>query len=88
MVIYLLIYFLAGILQDFLFTLNLRYVSQNNIILAMFFSFLTTVVSLTVLYNIVTNLDPNKSIVAIIVYAAGITVGTMLGMKFKPGFKK
>ncbi len=88
MVIYLLIYFLAGILQDFLFTLNLRYVSQNNIILAMFFSFLTTVVSLTVLYNIVTNLDPSKSLIAIIVYAAGITVGTMLGMKFKPGFKK
>jgi len=54
----------------------------------MFFSFLTTVVSLTVLYNIVTNLDPSKSLIAIIVYAAGITVGTMLGMKFKPGFKK
>lgn len=54
----------------------------------MLFSFLTTVVGFTVLYNIITNLDPNKSIVAIISYAAGIAVGTMLGMKFQPGFKK
>jgi len=86
--LYLIIYFLAGVLQDFLFTLNLRYVAQDNVVLAMLFSFLTTVVSLTVLYNIITNLDPDKSIIAIVVYAAGITFGTWLGMKFKPGFKK
>lgn len=54
----------------------------------MFFSFLATVVGLTVLYNIVTSLDPGKSIAAIIIYAAGVTVGTLLAMKFKPGFKK
>lgn len=86
--VYLIIYFFAGVLQDFLFTLNLRYVAQNNVVFAMLFSFLTTVVSLTALYNIITNLDPGKSIIAIIVYAAGITFGTWLGMKFKPGFKK
>ncbi len=82
------IYFLAGILQDFLFTLNLRYVSQNNIVPAMFFSFTTSVVGFTVFYKIVTDLSPDKGLVAIIVYSLGIAAGTFIGMKFKPGFKK
>jgi len=82
---YLFVYFLAGVLQDFLFTLNLIYVAKNKIIPAMVVSFLVTVVNLIALYNILTRLDPNETISAIIVYALGITAGTFLAMKFKLG---
>ncbi|MBI2613969.1 MAG: hypothetical protein HYW62_04320 [Candidatus Levybacteria bacterium] len=88
MIIYFLIYFLAGVLQDFLVTLNWRFISKDKILPAVTFSFLATVVSFTVLYNIVTKLDPNKSIAAIVIYSFGVGVGTLLGMKIKHGFKK
>jgi len=84
---YYLIYFLAGVLQDFLLTLNWRFVAKDKPTAAATFSFLTTVVSLTVLYNILTQLDKQRSVVAIIIYAIGIATGTFLAMKFKPGFK-
>ncbi len=85
--LYLLIYFLAGVLQDFLFTVNLRYVAKNKVLLAVLTSFLVTVVNLVVLYNILTQLDSQRTIVAIIIYALGITTGTFLAMKFKMGLK-
>ncbi len=80
-------YFLAGVLQDFLFTLNIKYVAVNKIILAMLTSFLITVVNLVVLYNILAVMDSQRSVVAIVVYAAGIAVGTFLAMKLKIGAK-
>jgi len=83
----LIIYFFAGVLQDFLFTLNIKYVAVNKIILAMITSFLITVVNLVVLYNILTAMDSQRSILAIVVYAAGIAVGTFLAMKLKIGPK-
>jgi uncharacterized protein YebE (UPF0316 family) len=81
--IWLIIYFFAGVVQDFLFTVNLRYVAKNKISLAVLTSFLVTVVNLLVLYNILTKLDEQRTIVAIIIYALGITMGTFLAMKFK-----
>lgn len=86
--LFLILYFLAGILQDFLVTLNWRYVSHNKPVPAVIFSFLATIVSFTVLYDIVTKLDSSRSITAIIIYSLGVGVGTFLGMKFKFGFKK
>ncbi|MFH1990728.1 MAG: hypothetical protein ABIJ19_02645 [Patescibacteria group bacterium] len=86
--VYLLVYFLAGVLQDFLFTLNIKYVAINSVILAMFTSFLITVVNLVVLYNILSAMDSQRSIAAIVIYAAGIAMGTLLAMKFKIGRKK
>jgi len=80
-------YFFAGVLQDFLFTLNIKYVAVNKIILAMITSFLITVVNLVVLYNILTAMDSQRSILAIVVYAAGIATGTFLAMKLKIGPK-
>jgi uncharacterized protein YebE (UPF0316 family) len=80
---WLIIYFFAGVLQDFLFTVNLRYVAKNKISLAVLTSFLVTVVNLLVLYNILTKLDEQRTIIAIIIYALGITMGTFLAMKFK-----
>jgi ABC-type maltose transport system permease subunit len=82
-----LIYFIAGVAQDFLSTLNWRYVAEKKIIPAMIFSFLTVAVGMVVLYNIVKDLDPQKSILAIIIYCGGIAVGTFLAMRFRIGSK-
>jgi uncharacterized protein YebE (UPF0316 family) len=87
MAIQLITYFIAGVIQDFLATLNLRYVSKEKIWLSVIFSFLTIVVGTIVLYDIVTQLDPKNGIFAILAYAAGIGVGTFLAMKFKLGMK-
>lgn len=79
----LLIYFVVGIIQDFLLTLNWRYVAKERPFPAVIFSFLTTIVSMVVFYNILTQLDSERSIMAMIVYSLGIGVGTYVGMRFK-----
>lgn len=84
---YLILYFAAGVLQDILFTLNIRYITKEKTFLAVLYSFLTVIVSMFVLYNIITQLDAQRGILAIIVYAAGIGVGTFLAMKLKIGSK-
>ncbi len=84
---FLILYFLAGVLQDFLLTLNWRFINKEKAMPAAIFSFAVTVVSMLVLYNILTQLDKQRSIVAIIVYALGIGTGTILGMKTKIGSK-
>ncbi len=73
-------YFLVGILQDFLVTMNMRCVAKDKTAAAVGTSFLMTMLSMVSLYNILTGLDQQRSLVAIIVYAAGISVGTYLGM--------
>jgi uncharacterized protein YebE (UPF0316 family) len=85
---YIILYFLVGILQDFLLTLNWRYISKNKVLPAALTSFIVTIVGLSVLYHILTHLNNNRGFMAIVVYAAGITTGTILGMKFKPGFAR
>lgn len=88
MEIFLVLYFFAGLLQDFLATLNVRFIANEHVILASLTSFLTTVVTMLVLYNILSNLDEERSIVAIIVYSAGIALGTIVGMAAKIKNKK
>jgi uncharacterized protein YebE (UPF0316 family) len=82
---FIIIYFFVGIFQDFLLTLNWRYIAKHKIAPAMLLSFLVTVTTMLVIYNILSKLDSQRSIIAIIIYAAGISVGTFLGMKFKVG---
>ena len=82
---YLIIYFVVGIIQDFLLTLNWRYVAKEKVFPAVFFSFMTTVMSMIVLYNILTQIDAQRSLIAILVYASGIGTGTFLGMKLHLG---
>ncbi len=84
---YLIIYFFTGVLQDFLLTINFRFIAKGKAIPAAIFSFLTTVVTMIVLYNILTKLDSQRSLIAIIIYVLGISVGTLLSMKLKSGFK-
>jgi len=88
MILNLCIYFVVGVVQDFLWTLNVKYVSDHKILAATITSFLTTAVSMVVLYNILTRLDSERSLVAIIVYSLGIAVGTILGMKSHGGIIK
>lgn len=87
MVTRLIIYFIVGVIQDFFFTLNSRYVAKDKIVPAVIFSMLTVLMSMLVLYNILSELDPQKGILAIVVYSFGIATGTFLAMKFRFGFK-
>lgn len=84
---YIFIYFFVGILQDFMLTLNWRYIAKHKIAPAVSMSFLVTITTMLVIYNILAKLDEQRSIVAIIIYAAGVAAGTFLGMKFKYGFE-
>jgi len=86
-IITLAVYFLVGIVQDFFFTMNTKYVAEKKTLPAVIYSFLTVVMSMLVLYNILSELDPNKSILAIIIYSCGIATGTYIAMKM-PGLKK
>lgn len=80
---YLLIFYIAGIVQDFVVTFNWRFIAKEKIFLSSLFSFLTTVITLLVLYNILTKLDQNRSIPAIFAYAIGVATGTLIAMKIK-----
>ena len=83
----LIIYFLVGVVQDFFFTLNSRYVAKDKVLPAVIFSLLTILMSMLVLYNILKEIDPEKGIISIVVYSVGIATGTFLAMKLKIGFK-
>ncbi len=82
---YLILYFFAGILQDFLVTLDWRYISKHKVKPAVLLSFLCTTVQMLVIYNILSHLDAQRSTPAIIIYAMGVATGTFLAMKFKFG---
>jgi len=82
------LYFIAGVVEDFLVTVDLRLIAEKRVIPATLVSFVATLIALFVLYNILARLDAERSIIAIIIYAAGIATGTFLGMKMKLGNKK
>ncbi len=83
----LVIYFLVGVIQDFFFTMNARYIVEKKVFPAVIFSFLTVLMNMLVLYNILNEIDSEKSILAIIVYSCGIALGTYVAMRFS-GFKR
>jgi len=85
MIYYFFLYFLAGVVSDFLYTLNIRFVSRGKVLWSAIVAFLQTIVALLVIYDIVGRLDSQRSIMAIIIYALGVGVGTFLAMKFKLG---
>jgi uncharacterized protein YebE (UPF0316 family) len=77
-----LIYFGAGILQDIVITFYYRFVAAQKAFLSATFSFITTLISLTILYEVLTNLTPQSGIWLIISYALGNGVGAYLAVKF------
>jgi len=83
----LVIYFVVGVIQDFFFTMNSKYIAREKVLSAVVFSFLTILMSMLVLYNILRDIDSERSMVAIVVYSCGIAVGTYFAMKI-PGLKK
>ena len=82
----LVVYFFVGVVQDFFFTMNFKYVAREKVVPAVIFSFLTVLMSMLVLYSILKDIDSQRSILAIVVYSAGIAVGTFAAMKM-PGLK-
>lgn len=76
----LIVYFIVGVVQDFFFTMNSKYIAKEKVLPAVFYSFFTILISMLVLYNILTDIDSERSIVAIIVYSCGIATGTYLAM--------
>ena len=83
----LLLYYLAGILQDFLFTLSLRYVGKEKPFSASFVAFFNNFVSVGVLYTILRQFDEQRTLISIIIYSLGIATGTFLAMKFQFGME-
>ena len=79
----LLLYFLAGVISDFLFIINMRFVAKERVFSAAFVAFLNTVISLYVLYSILTEIQTGRGIFAILVYALGIGTGTYIAMRLK-----
>jgi len=80
------VYFLVGVVQDFFFTMNLKYVAKEKVWAAIIYSFLAVLMSMLVLYNILRDIDNQRSILAIFVYSLGIAAGTYVAMKM-PGLK-
>ena len=66
------LYFIAGIIQEFLFTVN----------------FLTVSFGMVIFYNIIARFNNEQSFIAIGVYSFGIGVGTALGMKYHMGRRR
>ena len=81
------VYFIVGVVQDFFFTLNTKYVAERKILPAVVFSFLTVLISMWVLYDIISSIDKTSGLTAIIIYSLGIASGTFLAMKI-PSIKK
>ncbi|GEM_PF-700955 len=84
----LVVYFLAGIVQDVISTLNIRFIGTHRVLGAVVSSFAAIIVSMLVLYNILAKLEAKDSIPAIVAYATGIAAGTFLAMKLKLEVKK
>ena len=81
-VLKLLAYFAVGVVQDFLFTMNSKYIALNKTLPAVIYSFLTILMSTFILYNILSDINTESSLLAIVVYSAGIATGTFVAMKF------
>ena len=80
---FLILYFFAGVVEDFLVTIDWRLIAEKKVISATIVSFVATLVGLFILYDILARLDTEEGRLAIFVYSPGIATGTFLGMKFK-----
>lgn len=83
-----LIYFGAGILQDIAVTIYYKLISDNKPFAVSVASFILTVINMAILYSIVSTLDPNESILMIIIFGLGNAVGAFLAVKYYPEKKK
>ncbi len=82
------IYFGTGVLQDIAIALYYRFVADKKAGLSATLSSITTLINLTILYGILTNLTPDSGVWLIITYALGNGVGAYLAVKFSKVFGK
>ena len=87
MILNLFLYFAVGVLQDILWTFNVKAVSERKVWRASTYSFLTTIMSFFVFYDILEKLDTTSGMIAIFVYALGVSVGTYFAMEYEKIFK-
>lgn len=80
---FLILYFFAGVAQNFLFILNMRFVQRGHTLLVGFFSFWVSMLSVWVLYDIITRINQSRSIIAIVIYSFGFAAGSFTAMKLK-----
>jgi uncharacterized membrane protein YfcA len=80
------IYFGAGVLQDIVITFYYRFVADKKAGLSAMLSFIVTLINLTILYGILTNLTPESGIWLIVTYAVGNAVGAYLAVRFSKLF--
>ncbi|MBI3631053.1 MAG: hypothetical protein HY221_01835 [Candidatus Sungbacteria bacterium] len=80
---FLVLYFLAGAAQNFLFILNMRFVHRDRPLPASAFSFFVSILSVWVLYDIITRIGESRGLVAIVIYSLGFAAGTYGAMKLK-----
>lgn len=82
------IYFLVGVIQDIILTLNWRYISEDRALASAISAFLSALISLIVLYNIIFTIADGKNFLAVLVYAAGIGTGTYIAIRSEKTLNK
>jgi hypothetical protein len=82
------LFYLMGVAQDFLITLNLRLIGQEKRQWAALLSFFNTAIGLLVIFKILSSLDQVGSIRKILCYSAGVGTGTFLAITLKLTSKK
>lgn len=78
-----LIYFGAGILQDIVVVLYSQLIYEKKAMQTAVSSFVLTVINLTILYGIISSLDPANGVGLIIVYGLGNAIGAYVAVKFR-----
>jgi hypothetical protein len=82
-----LIYFGAGILQDIVVVLYSQLIYEKKAMQTAVSSFVLTVINLTILYGIISSLDPTNGVGLILVYGLGNAIGAYLAVKFRANKK-
>ena len=83
MVANLLLFYIAGLLQDLLWTLTIGAVSERKTYFAASLSFVNTVSGTIIFYRIFEQIDQDSGLLAILVYGLGVATGTIIGMEYK-----
>ena len=78
------IYFFAGILNNILFTLHIRFIDHDKSLRASAAAFGVSVLSLTVLFSILTQVEGLRGIIW---YGFGVAVGTFVAMKLRVRYR-
>ena len=85
---FLILYFLGGIIQDFLFTLSLRLVNREMPWRAASVAFLDNFVSVGILYSILRKFDSERTLLAIVIYSFRNSLRSLFGHEIEISEKR